>query len=248
MPTIDADVCLFDLDGTLVDTQYVSDCAWSNFCNRHKVDPSEIMNSSRFGINSDLVKKYFPTLELEGDEAVRELEYSIAYDYLDSVRLIPGAKKLLIDLNTNSLTKNKFIKQRWAIVTSGSPYLAHMWFRTILREVGAPEVFITASDVTNDKPDPEGYRKACFEVCNLWDSSMKDAKKVVFEDSPQGVKAGRGIGATVIAVKTTFEKSKLFEAGADYVVSDLTSVHVKKNTFTSSIILDIQNPLINEPS
>lgn len=167
-------------------------------------------------------------------------------DYLDSVRLIPGAKKLLIDLNTNSLTKNKFIKPRWAVVTSGSPYLAHMWFRTILREVGTPEVFITASDVTKDKPDPEGYRKACFELCNLWDSSMKDAKKVVFEDSPQGIKAGKGVGATVIAVTTTFEKFKLYEAGADYVVSDLTGVHVKKNTFTGSIILDVQDPLINQ--
>lgn len=247
MPNIVAEVCLFDLDGTLVDTQYASDCAWSNFCNHHNVDASQIMNSSRPWITGDLIKKHFPRLELGDNEAIQELEYSIAYDYLDSVRLIPGAEQLLTDLSTNSFTKNRFIKHRWAIVTSSSPYLAHMWFKTILRNVGIPEVFITSSDVIKDKPDPEGYRKGCFEQCNLWDISMKDCKKVVFEDSPEGIRAGKGIGATVVAVKTTFEKNKLFEAGADYVVSDLTYVHVKKNTFTSPIIFEIQDPLTLDP-
>ncbi|AQZ15943.1 DOG1 (YHR044C) [Zygosaccharomyces parabailii] len=245
MPLIEAHVCLFDLDGTLVDTGYASECAWSNLCNRYHRDPSTFMNSPRPCLTTEAIKKFFP--EVANDSmAVEKLEYSIVKDYLNSVRLIPGAKRLLEDLNVNSSTHNKFVRQKWAVVTSGSPYLAHAWFRTILKDVGMPEVFVTARDVSKDKPDPEGYSKACFELCESWDFSMKIIKKVVFEDTPIRIRAGKAMGATVVAVKTTCEKAKLFEAGADYVVTDLESVSVKKNTFTSPIILQIKDPLTKE--
>lgn len=245
MPFVEADVCLFDLDGTLVDTEYASECAWTKLCNRYHVDPRSILQHSRSYKTSEIIRRYFPALE--GDStAVEELEYSIASNYLDSIRLIPGAKKLLNALNTNSCTKNAFVRHKWAIVTSGSPYLAHAWFKTILKDVGMPEVFVTAQDVRKDKPDPEGYMKACRELCEGWNLSTKTVKKIVFEDSPAGIRAGKAMGAIVVAVKTRSEKVELFEAGADYVVADLESVSVKKNTYTSPLVIEIKDPLAKE--
>ena len=56
---------------------------------------------------------------------------------------------------------------------------------------------ITDSRVKRSKPDPEGY------LLGATDLGMAPADCVVFEDSFNGLKAGRAAGATVVALATT---------------------------------------------
>lgn len=244
MPSIDVDICLFDLDGTIVSTTVAAESAWTVLCKEHGVDPQELFKHSHGARSSEIFAKFFPNLDNTDNKGVKKLELSMARDFLDSVGLIPGSSELLLSLDksTDETTGLNFPERKWAIVTSGSPYLAFSWFDTILKHVGKPKVFITGFDVVKGKPDPEGYAKARDELCELWSLNPRQARVVVFEDAPVGIKAGKKIGATTIGITSTYPKEVLFEAGADYVVSDLTHVRVTENTY-KGVTLEITGSL-----
>jgi sugar-phosphatase len=119
-----------------------------------------------------------------------------------TVRAIAGAWDLLSSLPGD----------RWAVVTSGRAELA----RARLRAAGlpCPEALVTADDVAQGKPDPEGYRKAAERL------GIEAKEAVVVEDMPVGIRAARAAGAGgVVGVGESAEG-----AGADLVVPDLRSL------------------------
>ena len=83
-----------------------------------------------------------------------------------------------------------------------------------------PPITITADDkrVKAGKPAPDPFLLAA--ECLGYDPK----KCVVFEDSPAGIRAGVASGATVIAVCTSHERSKIENCGAHYIVENLNNV------------------------
>lgn len=245
----DTDVCLFDLDGTIVSTIEASELTWTELCNKHGVDPQEFFKHSHGARSAEMLARFFPQLDNSENQMTVALEKQMADNYIDTVKLVPGAKDLLLalDKDTTSESSSKKLHQRkWAIVTSGTPYLAFSWFNNILKEVGKPDVFITGLDVSKGKPDPMGYQMAKDKLADLWNLDTKgtaNVTSVVFEDAPIGIKAGKAIGATTVGITTSYPKELLFEAGADYVVEDLTHVTVVKNSETGKITLRVTDPL-----
>ena len=79
-----------------------------------------------------------------------------------------------------------------------------------------PAVLITADDVRNGKPHPEGFLLAAHAL------GAAPTSCVVVEDSPAGVAAGKASGALVLAVTTTHSAELL--AGADLVVGSLSDL------------------------
>lgn len=86
-----------------------------------------------------------------------------------------------------------------------------------------PAVTITADDkrLKAGKPAPDPFLLAAeclgYEASNC----------VVFEDSPSGIRSGVASGATVIAVCTSHERSKIENCGAHYIVEDMSKVTCK---------------------
>lgn len=67
---------------------------------------------------------------------------------------------------------------------------------------------------------------------------------LVFEDAPAGVRAGKAAGFRVVALATTHSLDQLKEAGADWIVQDMTSVTVKDwNDENGEAIVEIRNAL-----
>ncbi|KAG0685004.1 hypothetical protein C6P41_001146 [Kluyveromyces marxianus] len=221
MPLITVNYLLFDLDGTLVSSTDAADQTWKEYCEKHGVSYEELSKTVHGTRTAETLAKYFPNVDNTDNKAVKELECSIANNYKELVSLVPGASDLLISLDrpTGSLPGEVFKHRKWAIVTSGTPWVADAWFDHILKSVGKPEVLITAND-----------------------DDRKDLRTVVFEDAPVGVRAGKASGSIVVALTTTYDKESLFEAGADYVVEDLTQVCVRSNT-TASTVLIITDPM-----
>lgn len=225
--TVTTDICLFDLDGTLVDTTVAAINVWTDLCNRHGVDAEDLLRHSHGVRSTEIIQNYFPDLDNSQNQISRKLEEEMVDKYRDTVKPVDGSIKLL----------NALPKEKWAIVTSGPKWLTHLWFDTTpMEKVRKPDVFITSELVTKGKPDPMCYMMGKNALTN----NNSSAKAVVFEDAPAGIKAGKAMGATVIGITTTYDKSILAEAGADYIVPDLTAV----STTTSAdgkIVLTIVN-------
>jgi sugar-phosphatase len=101
---------------------------------------------------------------------------------------------------------------RWAVVTSGNRILARA--RLSAAGIAPPEVLITADDVSNGKPDPEGYLAAADRI------GTAAGRTVVFEDADSGVRAARAAGVgTVVGVGV-----RALDTDADVVVEDLRGV------------------------
>lgn len=146
-----------------------------------------------------------------------------------SVQILPGVKRMM-----DSIPKGKY-----AVATSGAKTYGSYSTSThtsfafspsfflsaygCMTRVGItpPEVTITADDkrLKNGKPFPDPFLLAAKEL-------GFDAKKcVVFEDSPSGIRAGVASGATVIALCTSHERSKIENCGAHFLVENMEQVH-----------------------
>ena len=98
-----------------------------------------------------------------------------------------------------------------------------------------PPVTITADDkrLKAGKPAPDPFLLAA--ECLGYDSK----KCVVFEDSPAGICSGVASGATVIAVCTSHERSKIEKCGAHYVVENMNyvSCEVENDRLEFSVVI-----------
>jgi len=125
-----------------------------------------------------------------------------------SVRILPGVKRMISSIPDG----------RYAVATSGAKTYAYGCMTRV--GITPPPVTITADDkrLKAGKPAPDPFLLAA-ECLGF------DAKKcVVFEDSPSGIKAGIASGATVIAVCTSHERSKIENCGAHYLVENMDKV------------------------
>ncbi|PRX00909.1 UNVERIFIED_ORG: beta-phosphoglucomutase-like phosphatase (HAD superfamily) [Actinomadura viridilutea] len=136
---------LFDCDGVLVHSQRVSDRILGEWAANHGLDTQKTVELSRGRRDVELVRMVAPWLD--ADEEARLLEERELLE-LDGLEEVPGARRLLDGLPAD----------RWAVVTSGSGTLV----RNRLRAAGLPEprVVISADDVREGKPHPEGYLTA----------------------------------------------------------------------------------------
>jgi glycerol 3-phosphatase-1 len=153
---------------------------------------------------------------------------------------IPGSRVLLDDLEK--------VGAKWAIVTSGTRPLVTGWLDVM--KLAHPKNLVVAEDVKNGKPDPEGYllgyRRLGLQSSTSTGKGAGAASAVVFEDAPAGVRAGKAAGFKVVALATTHAVRQLKEAGADWIVQDMTSVVLKSfDRKTGKASVEISKALVS---
>ncbi len=79
--------------------------------------------------------------------------------------------------------------------------------------------YVSGSDVTKKKPDPEIFLIAIRRV------GLEAGRCVVFEDAPSGVQAAKAAGAKCVAVTNTVPAAEL--AGADLICDSLERVNLE---------------------
>ena len=176
---LDADAFLIDLDGTLVDSSGPVERAWTAWCTRHNVALLDVLAISEGKQANTVIAALRPDLD-----AAAENQWMLELQIVDveGVAAVRGAAEFLARLDP----------QRWAVVTSGTHALATARLRAA--DLPIPDVLVTADEVTNSKPAPDGFLLAAHRL------GIAPTRCVVFEDSASGLEAGRRAGMTTIAI------------------------------------------------
>jgi sugar-phosphatase len=205
MQTLTCSAILFDLDGVLVDSTACVERHWRMWAARHGLDSEHILSISHGKRTIDTLRAVASHLDLDLEAEARRLEEKEARD-LEGIVAVPGAIALVSALLPN----------HWAIVTSATRAMATARLRAT--GIPIPRAFITAEQVGQGKPHPEGYLKAAALL------GVAPPDCLVIEDAPPGIQAARAGGIRVLGLTTTFLEEKLFEA--DLLASDLRDVHL----------------------
>lgn len=171
---------LFDMDGTLVDSTVVVERTWRRFAARHGLDAEAILATSHGRRTGETVAEHAPA----GVDADAETARLVAEEVADveGVVAVPGAAHLLAALAPGS----------WALVTSAGRELAER--RMAAAGLPMPPVVVTADDVREGKPSPEGYLTAAAAL------GVDPAETVVFEDAEAGLRAALAARARTVVV------------------------------------------------
>ena len=188
---------LFDLDGVLLDSEGLYTIFWEQMDQEY---PTGIENFASYikGLHLKRILGYFKNDE----ERQQVLDKLVDYERNMHYEFFPGALEFVHRLRDAGI--------HMAIVTSSdrkkmqSLYSQYPDFPTLFDHI------ITGDMVTKAKPDPD-----CFLLgAQLLGIDIKDC--IVFEDSRNGLIAGRASGARVIGLATTLSAQAVDE------LSDMT--------------------------
>lgn len=200
---------LFDLDGTLINSEPRSLATWAKLLDAHNVPYDDDRLHTFMGRRGADVLADQPDLfpGVSWDVLVAELRMYGESPDLPEVELLPESVAFLRRLHAEGVP--------FALVTSAG----RDWARLALERLGVLELFkglVTAGDVTVGKPDPQGYLRGA-EILGFAPEHV-----VVFEDAPAGVEAGKRAGMRVVGITTTHSRGAL--GRADLLVDHLTEV------------------------
>lgn len=162
---------------------------------------------------------------------VSHVEQIIPKKYAADAVELPGSRELLSSIEE--------AKVPWAIVTSGTRVLVEAWFKVM--GLPYPEKLVSAEDVKVGKPDPTCYRLGTERL-----GLNPKATMLVLEDAPAGIRAGKAAGYKVVGLTTTHSIKQVKEAGADWILKDLSSVrYLGRDEKTGSVMIEISGALRN---
>ncbi len=196
---------LFDLDGVLIDSESEYTKIWEIVNKEYPTGISSLASRIKGCTLDKILEDHYPDLSVREKVVARlyELEKKMKYSYL------PGAEVLLSELRRREIPA--------ALVTSSNDVkMAHL-------DEELPEIrdffsyIVTADQISASKPDPEGYLLAAKKI------GRDISNCVVFEDSLQGVKAGKNSGAFVIGVAGTLSRD-VISPYSDVVVDSLDEI------------------------
>lgn len=176
---------IFDMDGTLFDTQKIFIPAWEYAGKKYGFENMGAHIPAVCGVNpkgcDDYLRKTFPTLDIDSFKAV-------VRTYVEEnmvVKFKEGAEELLSFLKQNGV--------KIALATGTSrPSTEHH-----LKEVNLSDFFdatVCGNEIENGKPNPDIFLRAA----QLLNANPEDC--FVFEDSVNGIKAGYNAGMKCIGV------------------------------------------------
>lgn len=212
---------LFDVDGTLVDTNYLHTLAWW----RALRDAGEWapMNAIHrlVGMGGDQLVSRVLGHECSDAVEARGRRYS---EVIGEARAFPGARDLVASAHSRGLA---------TVLATSSPSDELDVVLKLLQIDDVLDGRTTADDVSDSKPSPEVFLTA------MAGASLDVGRTLAIGDSIWDVQAARSAGIGCIAVETGgFSEHELREAGALHVYRDVHEILQQFLTTPLALLLD----------
>lgn len=200
---------LFDLDGVVFNTEPLYSVFWEERGKRYHPEIENFEHKIKGQTLVQILDKWFAGQEDIQREIKRDLdkfEREMQYEY------VPGAKDFLKLLQEAGI--------RRAVVTSSDDAKMQNVYRQHPDFTSYFDRILTAEFFSRSKPDPDCYLLGAklFE--------LPVTRCVVFEDSFNGLKAGRSAGMKVVGLSTTNAAEQIQEF-CDVVIPDFRQFKVE---------------------
>jgi HAD superfamily hydrolase (TIGR01509 family) len=203
---------LFDMDGTLLDSEPLWDASLNALAHHHGGALSDHARLSMIGRNArETMEIFYEDLRIADPDRLADGRFVVermAEFYATDLTWRPGAAELLAEVRAAGLPT--------ALVTSTMRRLVEVALASTL----GPDNFdavVCGDDVNAPKPHPESYLAAADQL------GVPIERCVAIEDSPAGLTSALAAGATVVGVPG---EVPLTTAEGAHLVTSLTEVDV----------------------
>jgi beta-phosphoglucomutase len=198
---------IFDMDGTLADSDPLHLVAFSDMLGPRGIDVDEEVYRHRISgrTNAAIFADFFPGAPIAEHERLADEKEAAFRRLATDLPPLPGLLRLLDWAAEERLGLG--------LVTNAPPENA----RHILDVLGIADRFpvkVVGGDVARGKPDPLPYVTALDRL------GVTAHEAIAFEDSVSGVRAAKGAGMPVVGLLTGQTEDTLRQAGADVLVRD----------------------------
>ncbi|MGH8878664.1 MAG: HAD family hydrolase [Stackebrandtia sp.] len=188
MPGAELSAVLFDMDGTLMDSEKLWAVGLRELCERLGGELTDELRVRLVGMDQresmEVVHTEFGLPFSEIDASTDWLIARMKQLFAGGVVWRPGAQRLLSEVRASGMAT--------ALVTATGRELVDV----IIETVGAHhfDVTVVGDEVTHNKPDPEPYQTAVKAL------RVNPSDTLAIEDSPTGVASAHAAGCPVLAV------------------------------------------------
>lgn len=208
----DIKAALFDLDGVVFDTEPQYTVFWGAQCREFHPEHPGLEHEIKGQTLTQIYDKHFTANGLKDKQPLitrrlNDYEARMSYDYVE------GFEDFISQLRQRGI--------RTAVVTSSNLPKMQSVYRQRPEFQGLFDAILTSEDFERSKPDPDCYLKAAQRF------GVSPNECVVFEDSFNGLKAGRAAGMTVVGLATT-NAAEDIRPLCDEVVSNFVTLNIKQ--------------------
>lgn len=198
---------LFDLDGVVFDTEPQYTVFWGMICRQYHPEHPGLEHEIKGSTLTQIYDRWFsgPLAQEQASITARldDYERKMRYDYIN------GFETLIADLHAHGV--------KTAVVTSSNiPKMESVYRYQPLFRQNFDEI-LTSEDFSRSKPDPDCYLKGAARF------GASPEECIVFEDSFNGLRAGRSAGMTVVGLATT-NSAEAIAPYSDIQVADYQDV------------------------
>lgn len=209
------DACIFDLDGTLVDSMWVWVAVDEEYIRKYDLTKPDNFHAGMEGMSYTETAQYFLdcflALPLTREEIMDEWTLLAHEKYMTEVPLKKGVKEFLLTLKARGI--------KTGIATSNSREMV----TDTLKALGVAKLFDSvrsACEVRAGKPSPDVYLLVADDL------GILPERCLIFEDVPMGILAGRNAGMRTCAVEDEFSREQADKKRelADYYIQDYDDI------------------------
>lgn len=204
---------LFDLDGTIVNTDPIHYQIWRNILLEYDIEINEEIYKSNFTgrLNPAIIQDVLPHLSPEETEKFAEEKEARFRQQAELLKPINGFTKLFEWSEKHNLKR--------ALVTNAPKLNAYFMLEALgLKE--AFDVVILAEEEAAAKPDPTPYKVALERL------EVTAEQAIAIEDSPSGICSAVSAGIPTFGMASTQTPETLIKLGAFMAISDFTDLQL----------------------
>jgi HAD superfamily hydrolase (TIGR01509 family) len=198
---------LFDLDGTLAETDSVHLPTWVDVLRPHGIEIDERFFRENISgrSNSKIVEDLFPHLSAEDGRDLADFKEERFRERVHELEPLPGLLDFMREAKRRGLAL--------ALVTNAPEQNVEAMLLALELEGFFDEV-VLADEVGSVKPDPAPYRAALEKL------GVVPEEALAFEDSTSGITSAAGAGIPTIGIASTQAPETLEDAGTFMVAED----------------------------